>query len=158
MSSNDEKPASSDVATGSVKRDRFSDDVDPFNTRQNRLRRKSGRKAATKRKCQRKKYSITSVVRWMCLMVAALLPQVPAAPLHRPAIQTEENGSDKQAEVSLLMPERPRAVENYTVPYDPNLLFLKIPRLSVHWTDDLSLIWLENWSVRLILDVYSANR
>ncbi|HAT7552421.1 TPA: type IV secretion system protein VirB10, partial [Citrobacter freundii] len=33
MSSNDEKPASSDVATGSVKRQTgLSDDVDPFNS------------------------------------------------------------------------------------------------------------------------------
>lgn len=66
MSSGDDKPASNAVSTGSVKRATgLSDDVDPFNTRKNRLRRKNGRKAAAKRKRHRKKYNKTSVVRWM---------------------------------------------------------------------------------------------
>jgi type IV secretion system protein VirB10 len=79
MSSGDEKPASNAVSTGSVKRRQVSAMMLTHSTPgQNRLRRKSGRKAATKRKCQRKKYSRTSVVRLMWPMEeAALLPQVP---------------------------------------------------------------------------------
>lgn len=159
MSSNDEKPASSDVATGSVKRQTgLSDDVDPFNSDQKTQggqEEKKGITTAGKLKQRQKAYSITSAVRLMCLMVAVALRhrEVPAAPQHKQPVKPKvEVIPARHRRSSLLMPERPyRCRKLPGFPMIPIYLFQKIRAYPVHWTESLSLISQENWSARLIL-------
>ncbi len=154
MSSGDDKPASNAVSTGSVKRATgLSDDVDPFNTREEPAKTEERKESSGKAETHRKKYNKTSVVRWMWPMGgAALLPQIPVVAHQRPAIPgTRGTAVTNRQRFSLLMQGNPRSfLKLRAFLMTLTFSFLKIPRLSARWTDDLFLIWLASWSVRLM--------
>ncbi len=150
MSSGDDKPASNAVSTGSVKRATgLSDDVDPFNTVEEPAKTEERKESSGKAETPPEKYNKTSVVRWMWPMGSSSASSNSGGSSST-ASNTGDDG-DKQAEVQPVNAGQPAQLSKITrVPYDPNLSFLKIPRLSARWTDDLFLIWLASWSVRLM--------
>lgn len=154
MSSGDDKPASNAVSTGSVKRATgLSDDVDPFNTREEPAkteeRKESSGKAETPPEKVQQNFSRALDVAYGG---AALLPQIPVVAHQLPAIPgTRGTAVTNRQRFSLLMQGNPRSfLKLRAFLMTLTFSFLKIPRLSARWTDDLFLIWLASWSVRLM--------
>ncbi len=154
MSSGDDKPASNAVSTGSVKRATgLSDDVDPFNTveepAKTEERKESSGKAETPPEKVQQNFSRALDVAYgeqLCF------PQIPVVAHQRPAIPgTRGTAVTNRQRFSLLMQGNPRSfLKLRAFLMTLTFSFLKIPRLSARWTDDLFLIWLASWSVRLM--------
>jgi type IV secretion system protein VirB10 len=154
MSSGDEKPASNAVSTGSVKRATgLSDDVDPFNTRaepaKTEERKESSDKAEMPTEKVQQNFSRALDVAYGGSSSAS---SGSVGVLHRPAIQgTRRTAVTNRPRFSLLTQGNPRSFQKlHAFLMTLTFSFLKIPRLSARWTDDLSLIWLASWSVRLM--------
>ncbi len=159
MSSNDEKPASSDVATGSVKRQTgLSDDVDPFNSDQKTQGGQEEKKGDNN--SGKAEAAPESVQHNFSRALDVSYGGSSSAASGGSGSASTQTASEPKVEViparhrrsSLLMPERPyRCRKLPGFPMIPIYLFQKIRAYPVHWTESLSLISQENWSARLIL-------
>ncbi|MGS4337845.1 type IV secretory system conjugative DNA transfer family protein [Klebsiella michiganensis] len=126
MSSGDDKPASNAVSTGSVKRATgLSDDVDPFNTREEPAkteeRKESSGKAETPPEKVQQNFSRALDVAYGGSSSASSNSGGSSSTASN--TRNEGDGSDKQAEVQPVNAGQPAQLSKITrVPYDPNIV------------------------------------
>ncbi|HCK7284188.1 TPA: TrbI/VirB10 family protein [Enterobacter roggenkampii] len=163
MSSGDEKPASNAVSTGSVKRATgLSDDVDPFNTREEPAkteeRKESSDKAETPPEKVQQNFSRALDVAYGGGSSSAS-SNSGGSTSTASNTREEDNGSGKQAEVQPVNAVQPAQLSKITrVPYDPNLFIPENTAIKC----SLDRRFISDLAGKLVCtineDVYSANR
>ncbi|HBT0976073.1 TPA: TrbI/VirB10 family protein [Klebsiella pneumoniae] len=162
MSSGDDKPASNAVSTGSVKRATgLSDDVDPFNTREEPAkteeRKESSGKAETPPEKVQQNFSRALDVAYGGSSSASSNSGGSSSTASN--TRNEGDGSDKQAEVQPVNAGQPAQLSKITrVPYDPNLFIPENTAIKC----SLDRRFISDLAGKLVCtineDVYSANR